>query len=80
MCIQWDGATAHYHMDFRNYFDAIFVGNGRGEPVRWTPQFLDLSNIEFFLRGHLKSIIYETPVESIKQLVARLSIAAYLPI
>ncbi|GBM45807.1 hypothetical protein AVEN_55563-1, partial [Araneus ventricosus] len=51
----------------------VLRGDG---PVRWPPRSPDLSTIDYFLRGHLKVIIYETPVDSIEDAVARVSIAA----
>lgn len=78
MWFQHDGAPAHFKVVVRNYLDASFAGRwiGRGGPVRWPPRSPDLSSIDYFLWGHLKAIIYETPVDSIEDLVARLSIAA----
>ena len=59
-----------------SYLDAIFVkqwsvmDDTDGHPDRYICQAL------IFLWGDLKSIIHETSVESIKDIVARLSFAA----
>ncbi|GBM06104.1 hypothetical protein AVEN_265166-1 [Araneus ventricosus] len=50
--------------------------NGSGGPARWPSRSADLSSLDYFLWGHLKAIICGTPVASIEDLVARLSIAA----
>lgn len=78
MWFQHDGAPAHFSTDVRTYLDATFGARwiGRGGPVAWPPRSPDLSSLDFFLWGYLKSIVYETPLDSDEDLVARLSEAA----
>ncbi|GBN39691.1 hypothetical protein AVEN_129168-1 [Araneus ventricosus] len=78
MWFQQDGAPAHYVRDVRNYLDITFPNQwiGRGGPVISPPCSPDLSCLDFLLWGHLKSLVYETPIESAEELVARLSAAA----
>ncbi|GFW95232.1 uncharacterized protein TNCV_314351 [Trichonephila clavipes] len=49
---------------------------GRGGPVPWPPRSPDLGCLDFFFWGHIKSLVYESPVTSAEDLVARLSVAA----
>lgn len=57
---QQDGAPAHYSRIVREYLDATFPNRwiGRGGPIAWPPRSPDLSPNDFFLWGHLKSVIY----------------------
>lgn len=78
MWFQHDGAPAHFSIDVRNYLNATFGARwiGRGGPVPWPPRSPDLSSLDYFLWGHLKHLVYETPVDSDEDLVARISVAA----
>ena len=49
---------------------------GRNGPVIWPSRSPDFSPIAYFLWGHMKSMVYETPVESEEDLVARIAVAA----
>ncbi|KAJ4447817.1 hypothetical protein ANN_09825 [Periplaneta americana] len=46
---------------------------GRGEPIGWPARSPDL---EFCVRYHLKSLMYETPIESEEELIARVLTSA----
>lgn len=78
MWFQHDGAPAHFSRNVRNYLDTAFPNRwiGRGGPVSWPPRSPDLSCLDFFLWGQLKSAVYETPIASPEDLVARISAAA----
>lgn len=78
MWFQHDGAPAHFSIDVRNYLNITFGARwiGRGGPIPWPPRSSDLSNLDYFLWGHLKHLVYETPVDSDEDLVARISVAA----
>lgn len=78
MWFQHDGAPAHYSRDVRNYLDVTFGQQwiGRGGPVRWPARSPDLSCLDFYLWGHLKSLVYDTPVDNAEELVARIAVAA----
>ena len=62
----------------RTYLNATFEARwiGRGGPVPWPPRSSDLSSRDYFLWGHLKNLVYATPFDSDKELVARISEAA----
>lgn len=78
MWFQHDGAPAHFANDVRCYLTRKFGAQwiGRGGPVCWPPRSPDLSPIDFFVWGAMKNMVYETPVASAMDLVARISVAA----
>ena len=62
---QQDGARAHFSTDVRQYLDNHFPNRwiGRGAPIRWAPRSPDLTPLDFFLWGHVKSNIYKNLTE-----------------
>ena len=75
---QHDGAPAHFDRGARALLNDIFGDRwiGRGEPLPWPPRSPDLTPLDFFVWGEMKRLVYETPVESAEDLVARVSAAA----
>ncbi|GBN28235.1 Ectonucleotide pyrophosphatase/phosphodiesterase family member 6 [Araneus ventricosus] len=49
---------------------------GRCGPVAWPPYSSDLNPLDFFFWGHLKSLVYETPVDLAEDLMARIVVVA----
>ncbi|GFW37296.1 uncharacterized protein TNCV_2632791 [Trichonephila clavipes] len=78
MWFQQDGAPAHISISVRIHLDATCGERwiGRGGPVHWPPRSPDLSCLDYFFWGQMKSLVYETPVNSAEELVARISAAA----
>ncbi|GBM40710.1 hypothetical protein AVEN_159677-1 [Araneus ventricosus] len=78
MWFQHGGVPPHFSLDVWRALDAKFPQRwiGQGGPTHWTACSPDLSSLDFFLWGHLKSFIYESPIESDEDLVARISVAA----
>ncbi|GFV45393.1 uncharacterized protein TNCV_5055871 [Trichonephila clavipes] len=78
MWFQHDGVPAHFSGDVRNYLDVTFGQQwiGRGGPVRWPARSPDLSCLDFYFWGHMKSLVYDTPVDNAEELVARIAVAA----
>ncbi|GFU13547.1 transposase-like protein [Trichonephila clavipes] len=78
MWFQQDGAPAHFSISVRNHLNATCGERwiGRGGPVHWPPRSSDLSCLDYFFWGQMKSLVYETPVNSAEELVARISAAA----
>ena len=74
MWIQHDGAPPHFSVDVRNHLNAVFPGRwiGRGGPIPWPARSPDLNPLDYFLWGYLKSLVFETPVETDMELVARI--------
>ncbi|GFU89685.1 transposase-like protein [Trichonephila clavipes] len=75
MWFHQDGAPAHFSISVRNHLDATCGERwiGRGGPVHWPPRSPDLSCLDYFFWGQMKSLGYETPVNSAEELVARIS-------
>ncbi|GFX07502.1 uncharacterized protein TNCV_5092161 [Trichonephila clavipes] len=78
MWFHQDAAPAHFSISVRNHLDATCGERwiGRGGPVHWPPRSPDLSCLDYFFWGQMKSLVYETPVNSAEELVARISAAA----
>ncbi|GBM71854.1 hypothetical protein AVEN_229352-1 [Araneus ventricosus] len=78
MWFQHDGAPTHFSLDVRSALDAKFPRRwiGRGGPTHWLARSPDLSCLDFFVWGYLKSLVYESPIDSDEDLVARISVAA----
>ncbi|GFY02421.1 DUF4817 domain-containing protein [Trichonephila clavipes] len=78
MWFHQDGAPAHFNISVRNHLDATCGERwiGRGGSVHWPPRSPDLSCLDYFFWGQMKSLVYETPVNSAEELVARISAAA----
>jgi hypothetical protein len=77
MWFQQDRVPAHFAVDVRRYLDLQFPNRwiGRNGPVSWLARSPDLTPVDYFLWGHMKSLIYETPVELEEDLVARIAVA-----
>lgn len=78
MWFMHDGAPAHITANVRHFLDARYPQRwiGRGGPVKWPARSPDLNPLDFFFWGHMKSLIYESPVNSAEDLVARIVVAA----
>ncbi|KAJ8897617.1 hypothetical protein PR048_002966 [Dryococelus australis] len=65
-----DGAPAHLGLEARHHFTATLCDRciGRCGPVMWPPRFPDLTPPGFFLWAHLKTLLYETPVNTVAEL------------
>ena len=58
----------------RNYDPRPWIGwNG---PLLWPARSPDLTCLDYFLWWYIKSLVYETPVNSAENLVARITAAA----
>lgn len=78
MWFQHDGAPAHSSYEISHHLDTNFPDRwiGRRGPVPWPPRSPDLTPLDFFLWGHVKSIVYRTPVDTVAELRARI-VAAF---
>src|SRR5258705_1336501 len=47
-----------------------------GGPVAWPPRSPDLTSLDLFFWGHMKNVVYETPINTEEELVARIVVAA----
>ncbi|KAJ4442906.1 hypothetical protein ANN_04500 [Periplaneta americana] len=69
-----DGASAHFSRTARRYLDRRFPDRwiGRGGPIAWPPRSPDLNPLDFYLGGHLKSLVYSSPVPGLESLRNRI--------
>lgn len=74
MWFQHDGAPAHFAAVVRTYLADTYGHRwiGRGGPVAWPPRSPDLNPLDFYLWGHLKEIVYKTPVNTREELLERI--------
>jgi len=69
-----DGAPAHFSVMVRNYLQTVFPNRciGRGGNVQWPPRSPDLNSLDFFLWGHLKTLVYTSPINTVEELRERI--------
>lgn len=75
LVFQQDGAPPHYALPVRQFLDATFPEHwiGRRGPVEWPARSPDLTPLDFFLWGYLKSKVYETQPASLEELRQRIT-------
>jgi len=78
MYFQHDGAPPHYTRHVREYLNESFPNRwlGCGGPVAWPPRSPDLTPLDYYLGGHMKTLVYETKVDSRAALCHHISVAA----
>lgn len=59
LIFQHDGAPAHFSRQVREILNARFPDRwmGRGGPIAWPARSPDLNVLDFFVWGHIKSLI-----------------------
>lgn len=74
--LQQDGAPPHYALLVRNYLDNVFPNRwiGRRGTIEWPPRSPDLTPLDFFLWGYLKSKVYQNKPQNINELKERIRI------
>ena len=74
MYFQHDGAPPHYSRLVREYLYASFpnLWLGRLGPVAWPPRSSDLTPLDYYIWDHMKTLVYETKVDSRAELHARI--------
>lgn len=77
---QHDGAPAHFGEHVRDHLNTTYGRNwiGRGGPTPWPARSPDLTPLDFYVWGHMKTLVYSTPVTDEQDLVARIVAAAAL--
>jgi len=75
---QHDGAPLNDTRHVRGYLNECFPEHwlGRGGPVAWPPRSPDLIPLDYYLWGHMKTLVYETKFESRAALRDRIFAAA----
>ena len=63
-----DGAPAHFSRVAREFLNNNYTNRwiGRRGPIAWPARSPDLNPLDFYLWGHLKTIVYDTPMEVIR--------------
>lgn len=63
MWFQHDGCPAHYRRSVREWLDSNYTNKwiGRGGPVPWPARSPDLTPMDFYVWGHMKSLVYQEP-------------------
>lgn len=71
---QQDGAPPHFVRPVRNFLDTVFPGRwiGRRGPIEWPPRSPDLTPMDYFLWGYLKSKVYRTKPDNVEVLKIRI--------
>ena len=71
---QHDGAPAHFSLAARQQLTTTFGDRwiGHHGPVPWPARSPDLNPLDFFLWGHLKTLVYATPVDHVDDLLERI--------
>ena len=74
MWFQHDGAPAHFSLQVRAHLNRVYREKwlGRGEAVAWPAKSPDLTPLDFFLWGHVKSVVYINPVNIRQELIERI--------
>ncbi|KMQ82698.1 hypothetical protein RF55_22113 [Lasius niger] len=68
MWFMHDGAPPHFSREARRYLDERFPGRwiGRAGPIAWPARSPDLNPLDYYLWGHLKSIVYKTSIDNVE--------------
>ncbi|CAK9827112.1 hypothetical protein ANTRET_LOCUS4846 [Anthophora retusa] len=74
MWFMHDGAPAHFNRLARQFLNERFPTKwiGGGEPINWPARSPDLNPLDFYLWGHLKSLVYSAPVNDVEELRYRI--------
>ena len=66
MHFQHVGAPPHYTRHVREYLNVSFPNHwlGRGGPIAWPPKSQNLTPLDYYIWGHIKTLVYDTKVDS----------------
>jgi hypothetical protein len=78
MWFQHDGAPPHFGINVRTYLNNNFANRwiGRGGPVIWPPRSPDLTPLDYYLWGHMKSLVYSNKPQTRDELIQNIMAAA----
>lgn len=70
-----DGAPPHFRRTVRDLLDELFPDRwiGRGGPIPWPPRSPDCNPLDFYLWGHVKSLVYTKTIDSLEELQQRIT-------
>ncbi|KAJ4448240.1 hypothetical protein ANN_10254 [Periplaneta americana] len=65
-----DGTPPHFRLTVRELLNEVIPGRwiDRRDPVEWPPKLPDLTPLDFFLWGHLKSVVYSNRPRKLDEL------------
>ena len=71
---QQDGAPCHYSLAVRQFLNDTFQNKwiGRCGPISWPPRSPDLTPLDYFLGGHVKTVFYASKPRSLEELRGRI--------
>ena len=71
---QQDGAPSHWGLEVRQFLNDTFPERwiGRDGPIPWPPRSPNITPLDFFLRGYVKDIVYQTKVRDVSDLQLRI--------
>ena len=77
MIFMQDGAPPHFSKDVRAWLHNTFPERwmGRRGPIEWPPRSPDLTPLDFFLWGYLKSVVYAKHPKSLDELKQQIATA-----
>ena len=75
MWFMHDGAPAHFSQTVRTILNNEYRNRwiGRGGPVPWPPRSPDLNPLDYYIWGHMKSLVYVTNVPNVDTLRQRVN-------
>ena len=75
---EYDVGEPHHTRHVREYLNESFPNRwlGRGGTVAWPPRSPDLTPHDYYLWGHMNTLVYETKVDSLAALRHRIFAAA----
>lgn len=78
MIFQHDGCPAHFRLGVRQWLDQTYPHRwiGRGGPIPWPARCPDLTPCDFYLWGHMKALVYTSPITTVEELRSRIRNAA----
>ena len=74
MWIQHDGAPLHFGKQVTAFLNDTYPNRwiGRGGPIAWPPRSPDLNPLDYYLWGHMKSMVYATKIHTEDELLTRI--------
>lgn len=77
MWLMHDGAPPHFSVRVREFLNHTYHNRwiGRGGTQSWPPRSPDLNSLDYFLWGHLKSLVYAVPIQTEDELRNRIIVS-----
>lgn len=66
-----DRVPSHFRIIVRDFLNATYANRwiGRGDPVPWPARSPDCNPLDFYLWGHVKSLVYTDSIPDIDTLL-----------